>query len=190
MSSTWGRQWRCQAVSRTSGDGVVVSPHRVRATPTLVSLGSSELFACCGCRYSLPMAFDVAIFGTLALSPGDMKAWKRVVVDSVAVSSHCARLSGEPQPRAVRRRSVAQGSPGRGRLRPLSHRARWRHVLRAGSVCRASVPQALEAARRIVHEWGSGRHPGRRLLSRYGRPCGLRRAAFRGPSGPRDARGR
>jgi hypothetical protein len=28
------------------------------------------------------MAFDVAIFGTLALSPGDMKAWKRVVVDS------------------------------------------------------------------------------------------------------------
>jgi hypothetical protein len=27
------------------------------------------------------MAFDVAIFGTLALSPGDMRAWKRVVVD-------------------------------------------------------------------------------------------------------------
>jgi hypothetical protein len=27
------------------------------------------------------MAFDVAIFGTLALSTGDMKAWKRVVVD-------------------------------------------------------------------------------------------------------------
>jgi hypothetical protein len=27
------------------------------------------------------MAFDVAIFGALALSPGDMKAWRRVVVD-------------------------------------------------------------------------------------------------------------
>jgi hypothetical protein len=27
------------------------------------------------------MPFDVAIFGTLALSPGDMKAWRRVVVD-------------------------------------------------------------------------------------------------------------
>ena len=27
------------------------------------------------------MAFDVAIFGTLAVEPGDMKAWKRVVVD-------------------------------------------------------------------------------------------------------------
>lgn len=27
------------------------------------------------------MSFDVAIFGTLAISPGDMKAWKRVVVD-------------------------------------------------------------------------------------------------------------
>jgi hypothetical protein len=29
------------------------------------------------------MAFDVAIFGTLAIGPGDMKAWKRVVVDPV-----------------------------------------------------------------------------------------------------------
>jgi hypothetical protein len=28
------------------------------------------------------MSFDVAIFGTLAISPGDMKAWKRVVVDA------------------------------------------------------------------------------------------------------------
>jgi hypothetical protein len=28
------------------------------------------------------MAFDVAIFGTLVLSPGDMTAWKRVVVDA------------------------------------------------------------------------------------------------------------
>ena len=27
------------------------------------------------------MAFDVAIFGALALGPGDMKAWRRVVVD-------------------------------------------------------------------------------------------------------------
>jgi len=27
------------------------------------------------------MAFDVAIFGALALSPGDMKAWRRIVVD-------------------------------------------------------------------------------------------------------------
>jgi len=27
------------------------------------------------------MSFEVAIFGSLALSPGDMKAWKRVVVD-------------------------------------------------------------------------------------------------------------
>ncbi len=27
------------------------------------------------------MAFDVAIFGTLAVGPGEMKAWKRVVVD-------------------------------------------------------------------------------------------------------------
>ena len=30
------------------------------------------------------MPFDVAIFGTLVLSPGDMKAWKRVIVDPVA----------------------------------------------------------------------------------------------------------
>lgn len=28
------------------------------------------------------MAFEVSIFGTLALSAGDMRAWKRVVVDA------------------------------------------------------------------------------------------------------------
>jgi hypothetical protein len=42
------------------------------------------------------MSFDVAIFGALAVSPGDMKAWKRVVVDSAQYRVIARVFPGSP----------------------------------------------------------------------------------------------
>jgi len=60
------------------------------------------------------MAFDVAIFGTLALSPGDMNAWRRVVVD------------------AAKHRVIARVFPGSPNLEPASVGELLKHLPAAG----------------------------------------------------------
>jgi hypothetical protein len=62
------------------------------------------------------MAFDVAIFGTLALSPGDLRAWKRVVVDPAQYRAIARVFPGSPnlEPTAVG--ALLKEFPARGDL--------------------------------------------------------------------------
>ncbi len=60
------------------------------------------------------MAFDVAIFGTLALSPGDLRAWKRVVVDPAQYRAIARVFPGSPNLEPTNVGALLKEFPARG----------------------------------------------------------------------------